>query len=91
MTLTSATPDLATFQGGTSLQLDGTFTATYDPGTLQVFVSQTQGTRDEAADYVADLEGYTGTQIDVLAPARQEAYPPQSPRAAFNALIQGPT
>jgi hypothetical protein len=58
MTLTSATPDLAFFQGGTPLQLDGDFTATFDPGTLQVFVSQVQGTRDEAVDYVADLEGY---------------------------------
>ena len=64
-----ADPTATTFAGGDALALSGIFSVTFDPGTLQVFVSKVQGIRDEAVDYPVDLQGYTGSQVDVLTPA----------------------
>ncbi|MBX3180318.1 MAG: PKD domain-containing protein [Candidatus Hydrogenedentes bacterium] len=72
MALNSVTPDVASFTGGAPLQLNGDFSATFDPGTLGVYITKTQGARDETVDYAADLQGYTATQIDALAPARPD-------------------
>ncbi len=68
MALDAADPAATTFAGGDALALSGNFSATFDPGTLQVFVSKAQGVRDESEDYPVDLQGYTGSQIDVLTP-----------------------
>ncbi len=68
MALDAANPAATTFAGGDALALSGNFSATFDPGTLQVFVSKVQGVRDESEDYPVDLQGYTGSQIDVLTP-----------------------
>src|SRR5690606_5334641 len=70
--LTGTTPAAATIAGGEVLALLGDFSAAFDPGTLEVFVSKVQGTKDEAVDYPADLQGYTTTPIDALAPARPD-------------------